>query len=110
MRFNRCKLLIPGLFLITAAMGAQTQVRDDARADTMRWFQKARFGMFVHWSIASVAGLEGSWPMMLPGAMPKLGNVTDAEYRDFAKRFNPNTFDDLKTVSFETDYLSWVVR
>lgn len=93
MRLRRCKPLLPCLFLMAAAAGAQPPSGDDARAETMRWFQKARFGMFVHWSIASVAGLEGSWPMMLPGAMPKLGNVTDAEYRDFAKRFNPDKFD-----------------
>lgn len=59
----------------------------------MEWFQKARFGMFVHWSIASVEGVEGSWAIMMPGAMPKLGNVTDAEYRGFAKKFNPERFD-----------------
>jgi alpha-L-fucosidase len=62
------------------------------RDETMQWFQKARFGMFIHWSIASVAGLEGSWPIMMPGALPKLGNVTDAEYRAFAKQFHPQRF------------------
>lgn len=62
------------------------------REETMQWFQKARFGMFIHWTIASVEGLEGSWPIMMPGALPKLGNVTDAEYRAFAKRFHPQRF------------------
>jgi alpha-L-fucosidase len=61
-------------------------------ADSMRWFQEARFGMFIHWSIASAEGLEGSWPIMMPGALPKLGNVTDAEYKAFAQRFHPKAF------------------
>lgn len=84
-------ILVCLLFVNLAA--GQTAAPDEARTETMRWFQKARFGMFIHWSIASVAGLEGSWPIMLPGAMPKLGNVTDAEYRAFATRFNPDRFD-----------------
>ncbi len=79
--------------LIASALASAQEAPGNTRETTMQWFQQARFGMFVHWTIASVAGLEGSWPMMLPGAMPKLGNVTDAEYRAFATRFNPDKFD-----------------
>lgn len=79
--------------LMTGTAAAQTATLEQERAETMRWFQKARFGMFIHWSTASVEGLEGSWPIMLPGAMPKLGNVTDNEYRAFAGRFNPDRFE-----------------
>ncbi len=88
--------LLPGLLsllLLTGVSTAQTNTLEQDRAETMRWFQKARFGMFIHWSIASVEGLEGSWPIMMPGAMPKLGNVTDDEYRAFAQRFNPDRFE-----------------
>ncbi len=87
---------LAGIFCLLATaptLTGQTRAATGPRSATMEWFQNARFGMFVHWSIASVAGLEGSWPMMLPGAMPKLGNVTDDEYRAFAKRFNPDKFD-----------------
>jgi alpha-L-fucosidase len=78
------------LFFLCAA--ASMSAAAQAPKESMDWFQGARFGMFIHWSIASAEGLEGSWPIMMPGALPKLGNVTDAQYRAFAQRFNPTAY------------------
>jgi alpha-L-fucosidase len=50
------------------------------------WFQEARFGLFVHWGVYSVAG-EGEWVM-------NNKRITVAEYeRDFPPAFNPLKFD-----------------
>ncbi|HUO05526.1 MAG TPA: alpha-L-fucosidase [Candidatus Binataceae bacterium] len=56
----------------------------------MSWFDTARFGMFIHWGIASVAGLELSWPLVGGlGALPQGTGVTISDYYAAAPRFNP---------------------
>jgi alpha-L-fucosidase len=60
----------------------------DAR---MKWWREARFGMFIHWGVYSVPagtyhgkqiGGIGEWIM-------HNGKIPVAEYREFAKQFNP---------------------
>ena len=45
------------------------------------WFQEARFGLFIHWGPYSVAGVEASWPIMVPdlveSLLRKLGHEMD---------------------------------
>ena len=53
------------------------------------WYRAAKFGMFVHWGPYSLASVEASWPIMVP----KPGGITEAEYRELPKRFNPTKFD-----------------
>lgn len=45
------------------------------------WFERARFGLFVHWDHASTQGLEVSWPLV-GGlfALPKCQSVDVADY------------------------------
>lgn len=64
-----------------------------------QWFPKAGFGLFMHWGIHSVDGIDPSWAMMK--GCPWHGN--DREYRfywedpsryyDLAKKFNPIDYD-----------------
>ena len=62
-------------------------------------FKEARFGMFIHWGVYSVAA--GSWKGMKIEESPVLGqrvaewlmftfNIPRDEYREFAKQFNPD--------------------
>ena len=53
------------------------------------WYREAKFGMFIHWGPYSLASVEASWPIM----RPKPGGITEAEYRELPKRFNPTKFD-----------------
>ena len=53
------------------------------------WYRAAKFGMFIHWGPYSLASVEASWPIMVP----KSGGITEAEYRELPKRFNPIKFD-----------------
>ena len=55
------------------------------RAERMRWWHQARFGMFVHWGIYAVRG-EGEWVM-------NYGRMPTAEYEKLAAQFNPTAFD-----------------
>jgi alpha-L-fucosidase len=45
--------------------------------------------MFIHWGPYSLASVEASWPIMVP----KAGGITEAEYRELPKRFNPTKFN-----------------
>jgi alpha-L-fucosidase len=53
------------------------------------WYRAAKFGMFIHWGPYSLASVEASWPIMRPTP----GGITEAEYRELPKRFNPTKFD-----------------
>lgn len=57
--------------------------------DRTAWYREAKFGMFIHWGPYSLASVEASWPIM----SPKAGDISEAEYRELPKRFNPTNFD-----------------
>ena len=54
---------------------------DDSRAQRMKWWHEARFGMFIHWGLYSVVGRH-EWVMEDEG-------IPVAEYELLAKRFTP---------------------
>ncbi|MDE3179898.1 MAG: alpha-L-fucosidase [Acidobacteriota bacterium] len=56
----------------------------------LRWFNEAKFGMFIHWGPVSLANVEISWPIMVPS--PKW-NITQHEYVNLYKKFNPVKYD-----------------
>ena len=66
--------------------GWGSSLLDDERT---AWYRAAKFGMFIHWGPYSLASVEASWPIMVP----KPGGITEAEYRELPKRFNPTKFD-----------------
>src|SRR5499427_7213319 len=70
----------------------ETKEQRDAR---MKWWREARFGMFIHWGVYSVPagtykgkriGGIGEWIM-------NTGKIPVAEYREYAKEFNPVKFN-----------------
>jgi len=89
--------MFAGAFLASAQYALNTEIIEtpaqrDAR---MAWFREAKFGMFIHWGVYAVpAGTYkgervqgiGEW-IMLRGKIPV------AEYRAFAKDFNPVKYD-----------------
>src|ERR1035437_5905741 len=62
---------------------------DDCLGDRTAWYRNAKFGMFIHWGPYSQASVEASWPIM----RPKPGGITESDYVDLAKTFNPANFD-----------------
>jgi alpha-L-fucosidase len=66
-------------------------------AARMKWWREARFGMFIHWDMSSVAGTEISWsrkatkPLDVSGH--PAGYVEDPVYDNLYKKFNPVKFD-----------------
>jgi len=57
--------------------------------DRTEWYRKAKFGMFIHWGPYSLASVEASWPIM----RPEPDGISEAEYRNLYKEFNPTKFD-----------------
>ena len=58
------------------------------------WFERARFGMFVHWGHSSQQEIELSWPLV-GGVfvLPKCQSVPVEEYHASAVTFDPKDFD-----------------
>ena len=53
--------------------------------DRLRWFNEARFGMFIHWGLYSLLG-RGEWVMLHE-------RIRAGDYARLAARFNPKNFD-----------------
>ncbi len=63
--------------------------------ERMRWFHRARFGVFVHWGLYSLLE-RGEWVMLNE-------RIPAAEYADLAKRFRGRRFDAAKMVALAVD-------
>ncbi|MSR18290.1 MAG: DUF1080 domain-containing protein [Phycisphaerales bacterium] len=70
-------------------------LKEQERDERMEWFRGARFGMFIHWGLYSVAAGEwqgsqvggaGEWIMLS-------GQIQPADYSTLLSKFNPVRFD-----------------
>ncbi|MDX1382687.1 MAG: alpha-L-fucosidase [Thermoanaerobaculia bacterium] len=61
----------------------------------LHWWLDAGFGLFLHWGPYSVAGVEASWPIMVPAMASKVPQpaITEEEYTSLADRFDPADYD-----------------
>src|SRR5208282_5583456 len=78
----------------TNSSAGETPAQRDAR---MEWWREARFGMFIHWDMSSIAGTEISWsrkgskPLDITG--DPAGYVEDPAYDHLYEKFNPTNFN-----------------
>ncbi|AIE85994.1 alpha-L-fucosidase [Fimbriimonas ginsengisoli] len=98
-------LLPLALLIASAASHAAPQsdpLKETAaqKAARMKWFEEARFGMFIHWGLYSVPA--GYWKgRMIPGAGEWImheAKIKPEEYEPFRDQFNPVNFDAMKWV------------
>ena len=75
----------------TGTGAADQSAAPGPRSERLRWFQQARFGMFIHWGLYSVPA-RGEWWQFH-------GSIPGAEYEQFAAQFNPVKFDAREWVS-----------
>lgn len=47
--------------MITSEINAQINVKGNAEDKKMEWFQNAKLGIFIHWGIYAVNGIDESW-------------------------------------------------
>jgi alpha-L-fucosidase len=82
-------LCIIAILLLTVALplsSAQSQYRPPPEnLEARRWFQDAKFGLFIHWGVYSVLG-KGEWVM-------NNDKMTISEYEKLPPQFNPTEFD-----------------
>ena len=57
---KKCFLAI-GLLISYGATFSQAKVNQDSIAGKMQWFADAKLGIFIHWGIYSVNGIDESW-------------------------------------------------
>ncbi|WP_127585076.1 alpha-L-fucosidase [Paenibacillus koleovorans] len=60
-----------------------------AKHPEAKWFEQAKFGIFMHWGTYSLRGIEASWPLK-PGNNQHL---PVEEYEALAQQFNPQDYD-----------------
>lgn len=58
MKFLKCFSLI---MLLNLAANAQQKINPDSIRSKMNWFQDAKLGIFIHWGIYAVNGVDESW-------------------------------------------------
>ena len=67
-----------------------------ATEEQMEWFRDAKFGMFLHWDMSSVSGVEISWDRQAfrPNDIGSGSyNAIDEEYDTLYQEFNPVNYD-----------------
>jgi alpha-L-fucosidase len=56
------KITVAGCsLLLVCSAGAQSKVSADSIRDKMQWFADAKLGIFIHWGIYAVNGVDESW-------------------------------------------------
>lgn len=83
--FLRLALGATALPFLSKLSFASSYLEDERTA----WYRAAKFGMFIHWGPYSLASVEASWPIMVP----KQWGISEVDYRELPKRFNPAKFD-----------------
>jgi len=85
---------ICSLFLIIFTIGnLQAQETPSGKAERLKWFSEAKLGIFIHWGIYSVNGIDESWSfyneyISYDDYMKQLDGFT-------ASRYNPGAWADL---------------
>ena len=89
--------------LSSGQLDAQESATQDISETRMDWFQEAKFGMFIHWGVYSMAA--GEWDGKTNHAewLQLTAKIPLAEYTEYAKDFNPEKFDADRWVKIAKD-------
>src|SRR5258708_38098169 len=83
--------LLLGFVLLTAILAAPAMAQSAANLEARKWFQEARFGMFIHWGVYSVLE-NGEWVM-------NNTRMTVSDYQKLPPQFNPTEFNAVEWVA-----------
>ena len=85
------KYILPLLFCVSVFSSAQQNYSPSKEnIDARKWFEEAKFGLFIHWGVYSILG-DGEWVM-------NNQNISINEYEKLPSFFNPTEFDPEKWV------------
>ena len=82
---RRSLLIFCFLLPLLSRANAQSPSPTAANLAARRWFQDAKFGMFIHWGVYSVLE-DGEWVM-------QNRRIRIADYEKLPEQFNPEKFD-----------------
>lgn len=99
-----------GIFLFALMLAASAMAQEykptPENLEARRWFEEARFGMFIHWGPFSLLG-SGEWVM-------NNRNISYKDYSRLANFFNPTEFDAKTWVSIAKNsgmkYITLITR
>lgn len=81
-----CLLLGWGLSGASLAQAAAPSVPEAPDPGRMQWFQDAKFGIFIHWGIYAVDGIDESWSFFN-------GKISHADYMKQLRGFGADRYD-----------------
>ena len=91
------KSTIIALFCLAALFTGELSAQESATSDTtetrMDWFKQAKFGMFIHWGVYSMAAGEWKGETNHAEWLQLTAKIPLAEYTEYAKDFNPEKFN-----------------
>jgi len=95
-------LILVGLFAGSANLNAQ-ETTDftpylKASPENMKKWDDRTFGLFMHWDMSSLLGVEISWAKQNRVDVAGEGDIPDVIYNNLYKSFNPQEFDAKKFV------------
>ena len=81
----RTVLTVAVMVVTFAPISAQSKVNPDSIRDKMQWFADAKLGIFIHWGIYAVDGVDESWSfynkkISHPDYMKQLDGFTASNY------------------------------
>ncbi len=82
---KKWSLFIAILFLIMPVMAQENYKPSKENLAARKWFEEARFGLFIHWGVYSQLG-DGEWVM-------NNQNISTKNYEKLASLFNPTEFN-----------------
>src|SRR5579862_3612304 len=85
---RKLSLIVLLASVITSSVTAQKRLGNETAAQKkkrMEWWTDARFGMFIHWGLYSLAARH-EW-------VKHNEHLTNEEYQKYFEQFNPDHFD-----------------
>ena len=88
---NAISLFLAILFVVSAS--AQAVETPEQRAHRISWWKEAKFGLFIHWGVYSVAAGEYNGQKNYGEWLMNEARIPVSEYEKFAPQFNPVQFN-----------------
>lgn len=80
------KLLFPLCLVVFLNINAQNEHKSPTENQKMQWFKDAKLGVFIHWGLYSVDGIDESWSFYN-------GYISHKDYLDQTKGFTAKKYD-----------------
>ena len=84
-------ILLTTIIFLNFSYSQNDYIPSPENIQARKWFEEARFGLFIHWGVYSILG-DGEWVM-------NNQNISISEYQKLPTFFNPIDYDPVEWVS-----------